>query len=84
LMHQMRISTTQVSSVMLWSKVGNPKKKKMWKLKEPLDENQIECNEIEPNPSKNRAMPEKDNPSFWDEFTKFIFFFLTVQFLFVL
>jgi hypothetical protein len=43
----------------------------MWKLKEPSDENQTECHEIEPNPSKDRAMPEGDNPSFWDEFTKF-------------
>jgi hypothetical protein len=46
----------------------------MWKLKEPSDENQTECHEIEPNPSKDRAMPEGDNPSFWGEFTKFAFF----------
>jgi hypothetical protein len=26
------------------------------------------CHEIEPNPSKDRAMHEGDNPSFWDEF----------------
>jgi hypothetical protein len=64
-MHQMRISTTQVSSV-----------------KEPSDENQTECHEIEPNQSKDRAMPEGDNPSFCDEFTKFSFF-LTVQFIFL-
>ena len=25
---------------------------------------QRECHEIEPNPSKDRAMPEGDNPSF--------------------
>jgi hypothetical protein len=37
----MRISTTQVSSVML-----RPKKL-MWKLKEPSDETQTECHEIE-------------------------------------
>jgi hypothetical protein len=42
----------------------------------------IECHEIEPNPSKNRAMPDGDNPSFRDEFIKFTFF-LTVQFIFV-
>jgi hypothetical protein len=33
-------------------------------VKEPSDENQTECHEIEPNPSKDRAMPEGDNPSF--------------------
>jgi hypothetical protein len=33
-------------------------------LKEPLDENQTECHEIKPNPSKDRAMPEGDNPLF--------------------
>jgi hypothetical protein len=54
----------------------------MWKLKEPLDENQSECHEIELNPSRGRAMPEGDNPSFWDEFKK-ITFFSTVQFIFV-
>jgi hypothetical protein len=42
----------------------------MWKLKELSDENQTDGHEIEPNPSKDRAMPEEDNPSFWDEFTK--------------
>jgi hypothetical protein len=47
-------------------------------MKEPLDENQTECHEIEPNPSKNRAMPEGYNPMFWEEFIKFTFF-LTVQ-----
>jgi hypothetical protein len=41
-MHQMRISTTQVSSVMLTSK-----KLEMWKLKKLSDENQIECHEID-------------------------------------
>ena len=30
--------------------------------------NQIECHEIEPNPSNDRAMHEGDNPSFRDEF----------------
>jgi hypothetical protein len=37
---------------------------------------------IEPNPSKDRATPEGDNPSLWDEFRTFTFF-LTVQFIFV-
>jgi hypothetical protein len=59
----MRISTTQVSSVMLRSKKLEIRKK-MWKLKVPSDENQTECHEIEPNPSKDRELPEGDNPSF--------------------
>jgi hypothetical protein len=63
-MHQMRISTTQVSPVMLKSKKFEIPGEKMWKLKEPSDENQTECHEIEPNPSKDRAMPKEDNPSF--------------------
>jgi hypothetical protein len=74
-MHQMQVS------VMLRSKKLEIRKK-MWKLKEPFDENQTECHEIEPKPSKDRAMPEGDNPLFWDEFTK-LTFFLTVQFIFV-
>jgi hypothetical protein len=53
------------------------------KTERAVDENQTDCHEIEPNPSKDRAMPEGDNPSFWDEFTKFTFF-LTAQFIFVL
>jgi hypothetical protein len=57
LMHQMRISTIQVSSVMLRSKKLEIRKKK-WKLKEQSDENETKCHEIEPNP------PEGDNPSF--------------------
>jgi hypothetical protein len=36
----------------------------MWKLKEPSDDNQRECHEIEPNPSKDRPMPNGDNPPF--------------------
>jgi hypothetical protein len=78
LMHQMHNSTNHVSQV---EKVGNPKKK--WNLKEPSDEIQTEYNEIEPNPSKDRAMPEGENLSSWNEFTKFPFF-LTVQFIVVL
>jgi hypothetical protein len=41
--------TTQVSSVMLRSKMLKIQQKK-WKLKEPLYENQTECHEIETNP----------------------------------
>jgi hypothetical protein len=41
-------------------KIGNPKKVKT----ERTDKNQIESHEIEPNPSKDRAMHEGDNPSF--------------------
>jgi hypothetical protein len=59
----MRISTIQVSSVMLRSKKLEIRKQ-MWKLKDPSDENQTECHEIEPNSSKDRAMPEEDNPKY--------------------
>ena len=45
-MHQMRISTTQVSSVMLRSKKFEIRKKKIQKLAEPSDGNQTECHEI--------------------------------------
>jgi hypothetical protein len=41
---------------------------------EPSDENQTECHEIKPNLSKDRAMPEGDNPQVRDEFMKFTFF----------
>ena len=68
-MHQMRISTNEVSSVT--EKVGSPKKNvKSVKSRK----NQILCHEIEPNPSKDRAMHTGDNLSFWDEFIKFTFF----------
>jgi hypothetical protein len=46
-------------------------------VKEPSDENQTKCHEIEPNLLKDRAMPEGDNPSSLNEFIKFTFF-LTV------
>jgi hypothetical protein len=50
-MHQMRISTTlRLFSDAQVEKVEKPGEK-MWKLKEPSDENQTECHEIEPNPS---------------------------------
>jgi hypothetical protein len=55
-MHLMRISTTQVSSVMLRSKNLEIRKKKCETVKEPLDENQTESHEIEPNPSKDRGV----------------------------
>jgi hypothetical protein len=62
-MHQMRISTNQVSSVVL-----GPKKLEIRKIvktvKEPEKKKQILCHEIEPNPSKDRATHEGDNPSF--------------------
>jgi hypothetical protein len=60
-MHQMRISTNQVSSVVL-----RPKKLEIQKIVKTIKEpkKQILCDEIEPNPSKDRAMHEGDNPSF--------------------
>jgi hypothetical protein len=44
--------------------VQEPKKKKT---------KQILCHEVEPNPSKDRAMHEGDNPSFCDEFINLLF-----------
>ena len=80
-MHQMRISTTKVSSVVLRpEKSWKSEKKKCEKSKEP--KNQLLCREIEPNPSKDRAMHEGDNPSFLDKFMKFIFY-LIILFIFV-
>jgi hypothetical protein len=74
LMHQMHISTTQVFSVMLRSKKLEIRKKKCenWKGRRM----ETKHHKIEPNLSKDRAMPEGDNLSFWDEFTKFTFFSL--------
>jgi hypothetical protein len=67
-MHQKRISTPQVSLVMLRSKKFEIQKKKRKKnhLKtvRAVDENQTECHKIEPNLSKDRAMSEEDNPLF--------------------
>jgi hypothetical protein len=55
-MHQIRILTIQVSSVIL-----RPKKleigKKKCKNHERTNKNQTESHEIEPNPSKDRAIP---------------------------
>jgi Sec-independent protein translocase protein TatA len=71
-MHQMRISTIQVSSVVL-----GPKKLEIWgknvktvkKTKKQTKQNkkpkqpEILFHEIEPNSSKDRAMHERGNPS---------------------
>ena len=58
-MHQMRISTNEVSSVVL-----GPKKleveKKIVKSVKSRKKQIILCHEIEPNPSKERAMHEGD------------------------
>jgi hypothetical protein len=60
-MHRMRISTNQVSLVILRPK--NLEIRKIVKtVKEP--KTQILCQEIEPNRSKDRAMHEGDNSSF--------------------
>jgi hypothetical protein len=65
-MHQMRISTTQVSSVVLRPKKLEIQKKNKFEdcsikaEKKP----EILCHKIEPNPSKDRAMHEGDNPLF--------------------
>jgi hypothetical protein len=62
----MRISTTfKVSSVVLRPKKLEIREKKLCNLYKSR-KNQILCHEIEPNPSKDRAMHEGDNPSFSD------------------
>jgi hypothetical protein len=71
-MHQMRISTNRVSSAVLRPKKLEIRKEiensiRVWKKR------QILCHEIEPNPLKDRAMHEGNNPSFWDESIKFTF-----------
>ena len=62
-MHQLHISSNQVSSVVL-----RPKKleiqKRNCKNCTRAEKTKILCREIEPNPSKDRAMHEGDNPSF--------------------
>jgi hypothetical protein len=70
LMHQTRISTTQVSSVMLRSKKLEIRKK--GKTERAVGWTP-ECHEFESNPSKDRAMPEGDNPSFCDELWNLLF-----------
>jgi hypothetical protein len=54
-------------------KVGNPGEK-LWKLYK--NGKKILRHEIEPNPSKDRAMHEGDNPSFRDEFIDLLFSWL--------
>ena len=78
-MHQMRISTNEVSSVVLGSKKLEVRKKNVKSVKSR--KNEILCHEIEPNLSKDRAMHEGDNPSFLDEFMRFTFY-LIVLFVF--
>ena len=62
-MHQMRISTTQDSSVIFGRKSRTSEKKIVKTVLEPK-KNQILCHGIETNPSKDKAMHEGDNPSF--------------------
>jgi hypothetical protein len=71
----MHILTTLVSSVVFRLKKLEIKKKKkelksVYEPKKP----QTLCHEIEPNPSKDRAMHEGDNFSFSDEFIEIYFF----------
>jgi hypothetical protein len=60
--HQMRISTNQVSSVTLMSKKLEIRKKTG--NYERADKNQTECYEIDRSPSKDIATHEGDNSSF--------------------
>jgi hypothetical protein len=60
-MHQMRISTTDISSVMIWAKSLEIRNAMTVKIRKKT---QTECREMEPNTSKDRAMYEGDNPSF--------------------
>jgi hypothetical protein len=60
LMHQMHISTNQVFSVMLRSKKLEIREK-MCENCERADKNQTECNEIEPNLSKETALSQFSN-----------------------
>jgi hypothetical protein len=53
----------------MWNAVKEQKNKKKPK----------QCHEIEPNPSKDRAMHEGDNPSFWDKFKKCSFLDSTIH-----
>jgi hypothetical protein len=74
LMHQMRISTTQVSSVMLrskkleiWGKCENWKSCRMKTKQSAMKLSQIR------GWIKLHCMPERDNPSFWDELQNLLF-----------
>jgi hypothetical protein len=53
-------------------KDGNPKEKKNCENCTRAEKNQILCHEVEPNPLKDRAMHERVNPPFWDEFTNLL------------
>jgi hypothetical protein len=77
-MHQLHISTTQVSSVMLRPKKFEIRKKKCENWKSHRMKNKL-CHEIEVNPSKNRSMPEEDYPSFWDVFYQIYFLYRHMQ-----
>jgi hypothetical protein len=61
LIHQMHISTIQVSPVMLRSKKLEIHKNEKC---ERIDKIETECHEIEPNPSKDSALHDGYNPSF--------------------
>jgi hypothetical protein len=58
-MHQMSISTNKVSSVML-----RLKKFEIRIKLESFERAEKKCQEIEPNPSKDRGLHKGDNPSF--------------------
>ena len=73
-MHQMRISTIQVSLVMFRSKKLEIRKNANTCRAVGFKSNRVPWN-IEPNLSKDRAVPEGYNPSFWVEITKFTFIF---------
>jgi hypothetical protein len=47
------------------------------------EQEKTQTEEIEPNPSKDRAMHERDNPSFLGELITNLLFFLTIQSIFV-
>jgi hypothetical protein len=61
-------------------KIGNPK---CYECEDPKKKPWTESREIEPNSSKDRAMHEGENLSFWNEFMQFNFFmifkFISVQ-----
>jgi hypothetical protein len=82
-MHQMRISTTQVFSVMLRSKKLEIREKNVKTERAVgLKPNRVPWNwkqNMKPNPLKDRAMHEGDNPLFWDEFTKSISIYLSID-----
>ena len=63
-MLQMNISITSSHFSNAQAKIGgNPPPKNVKVVKEPSDEYQTDCHEIEPNLSKDRAMPAGDYPS---------------------